>query len=166
MDEMDVFGAFLLGEGAFDRLAVEPDLHVNLGSYTTDHDDYYMWRPELGPRPKKPRKFSVPLVERFVGSQVAERLPGWLESCGAALDLTIENLGAFEARRKPLLDSIEPAETRIEVVGTVALAGIGHALRLAEVLDGLVESACGAQRLIVLQRLGKKPRVVAARSLG
>src|SRR5690606_36391718 len=96
MDELDVFGAYVLSEGALERLDDEPDLVVYLARYTTDIDDYCLWRPEFGPRPAKPRKFSVPIVERFIDMQATERPPGWLDSCGAALDLTIQNLAAVE----------------------------------------------------------------------
>ena len=81
------------------------------------------------------------------------------------MDLTIENLGALEARRKPLLLSIRPEEMRIEVIGTVALAGVGHALQVSDVLDELVASSADAFRLIVLQRVRKKPSIVAAKLL-
>jgi len=165
MDELDVFGSFLLGESAFDRLDEEPDLVINLASYTTDHDAYYMWRPESEPRPPKPRKFSLPMVDRFVKEMVRERPLRWLASAGAALDLTIENLAALDALRKPLLAAIEPHETRVEPIGTVALVGLGHRLDAASVLDRLTQTMGDARRVVALQRRDKKPRIVAVRTI-
>lgn len=165
-DELDVFGAFLLAEDVADRLAREPDLHMNLGSYTTDFDDYYMWRRELGTRrPSKPRKFTVDLLRRFVKSESSTKSEGWLHRCGVALDMTIENLGALEARRKPLLKQIGPLEIRPEVHGSLALVGLGHEVSHADVLDDLIQGAEEANRMLLLQRVSGKPRVVDAVNL-
>jgi hypothetical protein len=162
-DELDVFGAFLLAEDVTDRLTREPDLHMNLGSYTTDFDDYYLWRPELGiPRPSKPRRFTVDMLRRFVKSECDSQLRGWLERCGVALDMTIENLAVFETRRKPVLERIDPLETRLDGRGSLALIGLGHEVNPSDVLGDLIQGAGEANRMLLLQRVSGKPRVVDA----
>ncbi|MEE9246907.1 MAG: hypothetical protein V3U63_11975 [Gemmatimonadota bacterium] len=163
LDEIDVFGAYLLCESAFSRLDTDPEYRINLANYTADFDDYYMWRPEAGKRPKKPQKFSIPIVRDYVSSLSATRPPGWLEAAGAALDLTLEELAAVKAIAKRSLAELGPSDVRPLQVESLAVVGVGGEIEWRDALDDLEFES--ATRAVFLKRMKRKPRLVGVISL-
>lgn len=137
VDEIDIFNAYLLCEDFDARLDEVDGLHLT-GS--TDFDSYYMKKDADGDG-RRPRKFSIPLVESFVDLQSRRRGQGWLEMAGACLDLSLGNLAYVDALSGRLIEGIGREEVRtfpavdgcaIIAVGPAVTRDIGRIVRLVE----------------------------------
>ncbi len=95
-DELDLFNAFLLGENYLTPLEDSRLGRIIVSASTVDFDDYYIGEAGKGPKARKPRKFSIPVIQKFVERLSRERPKGWLEAAGVCLELTPAQLAAID----------------------------------------------------------------------
>jgi len=88
-DELDLWGAYLLGE----RFPPLPEGGIHqAGNSTTDFDAYYEGLQGRGPKRRPPEKFLKEPARAFVKRLATERPPGWRRACGVVLDLSLPEL--------------------------------------------------------------------------
>jgi len=76
-DELDLFNAFLLGENYLTPLEDSRLGRIIVSASTVDFDDYYIGEAGKGPKARKPRKFSIPVIQKFVERLSRERPQGY-----------------------------------------------------------------------------------------
>jgi len=112
-DELDLWGAYLLGE-RFPPLDKNGIHHI--GNSTTDFDAYYDGLQGRGPKREAPRKFLEEPARSFVARMAAERPPGWQGAAAVILDLSIPEL-AFVCARAREAGQIATAQRQFVEVG-------------------------------------------------
>ncbi len=120
-DEIDLWGAYLLGE-RFGGLA--RDGHMILGNSSTDFDAYYDGLAGRGPAVDPPKKFLPDAVRAFVNQVDAARLPGWREAAGVCLDLSIPELALVDAKMREVARKAASGDPVAICVGRVLLVGV------------------------------------------
>jgi hypothetical protein len=128
MDEIDIWSSYLLGE-RFGNLA--DDGMMQVGTSTTDFDDYYAGLAGTGPKTAKPEKLLPPTcAKRFVEKMARDRPRGWLSASGVLLDLSLPELAALDIKGQQLC-------------------------KRANVTRSVCTLTCGRFRLLALPRGGK-----------
>lgn len=122
-DEIDLWGAYLLGE-RFGGLA--GDGHMMLGNSSTDFDAYYDGLAGRGPTVDPPKKFLPDAIRAFVNQVAAARPPGWREAAGVCLDLSIPELAFVDANMREVAKEAASGDPVALCVGRVLLVGVRH----------------------------------------
>jgi hypothetical protein len=155
-DELDVFNAFLLSEDFVTPLEEGEVGRIVVGGSTVDFDDYYMGEIGKGPKARKPRKFSIPLIQKFVGRLSNERPTGWLEAAGVCLELTPAQLAAIDVFSRRAFQGLPKNEWRTGESFRCAVVALGSNIGWEEARIALSPSS-DVRKLIFLDR--RKGRV-------
>jgi len=121
-DEIDLWGAYLLGErfGGLSR-----DGHMILGNCSTDFDAYYDGLMGQGPRVDPPKKFLPDAIRAFVNEVAGAHPPGWREAAGVCLDLSIPELAFVHVKMREVARQAASGDAVALCAGRVLLVGIG-----------------------------------------
>ncbi len=120
-DEIDLWGAYLLGE-RFGGLA--GDGHMILGNSSTDFDAYYDGLASRGPAVDPRKKFLPDAIRAFVNHLAGARPPGWREAAGVCLDLSIPELALVDVKMRELAREAASGDPVALCVGRVLLVGV------------------------------------------
>jgi hypothetical protein len=155
-DELDVFNAFLLGEDYLTPLEEGRVSCIIVHGSTVDFDDYYIGEIGKGPKARKPRKFSIPIIEKFVKRLSIERQKGWLEAAGVCLELTLAQLAAVDVFSRKAFQGLPKKDFRTgEWYGCVVVA-LGSSTTWEDA-KAAVHPSSDARKIIFLDR--RKGRV-------
>lgn len=161
IDELDVFGSYLLREQIHERLVRGASL-VHLHS-TVDFDAYYFGEAGDGPPAERPSMFSTPLVDRFIERLCRQRPDGWLDAAGVCLDLSLSELAAVDAAGPRLAGGVDRLDVRAAIVDSVAIVAIGTGRRWGEAYREVAEKLPDTCRVVIMtsDHVGQ-PRLVWA----
>lgn len=141
-DEIDLWGAYLLGE-RFGALADAG--HYLLGNSSTDFDAYYDGLAGNGPPRDRPRKFLEEPVSAFVDRMARERPAGWLRAAGVCLDLSLPELAfVCQSTRDAWRHANQTGQHVTAAAGRVLLIGVPRGASVAEVRERLDSNREGA----------------------
>jgi hypothetical protein len=150
-DELDVFNAFLLGEDFVSPLEGGEVGRIVVGGSTVDFDDYYMGEIGKGPRARRPQKFSIPVIRKFVERLSNERPDGWLEAAGVCLELTPAQLAAIDVFSRRAFQGLPKDEWRLGESFACAVVALGSNIGWQEARMALSLSS-DVRKVIFLDR--------------
>jgi hypothetical protein len=136
MDELDLWGSYLLGE-RFGALA--DGGHYMVGNSSTDFDAYYAGVLGNGPAAPKPGKFLHEPLTSFVAAMSRDRPEGWLDAAGVCLDLSLTELAfVCASARRTWREANRRGEVVFANAGRVELVGLPRGATVASVRDEAV----------------------------
>ncbi len=160
VDEIDLFGTFLLRSRVHDLLENEKSRIQVVGS-STDFDAFYLGETGDGPKTERPRMFHTSLSRSFMEMLRQERPPGWIDAGRTCLFLTLEELAFVDMRLTKLVRQVAAGEVLWETVGACSVLALGDGLSWKDVHDQLPTELKG--RYIVFGQQGPRgPRIMWA----